>query len=104
MAVMRLPDRAGYHRVRTPHVTETDAAQLIDAYAGLRQTLHTLQVVSDDQAVERWPDDRPARQHRGLDETELVRVASRPGFHRWRAMVAGTGGCADPIHLVGQSP
>jgi hypothetical protein len=37
------------------------------------------------------------------DEAELVRVASRLGFHRWRAMVAGTGGCADPIHLVGQS-
>jgi hypothetical protein len=38
-----------------------------------------------------------------LDEAELVRVASRTGFHRWRAMVASTGGCADPIHLVGQS-
>ena len=37
------------------------------------------------------------------DEAELVRVASRPGFHRWRAMVASTGGCADPIHLVGRS-
>ena len=52
VAVMRLPDRAGYHRVRTPHVTETDAAQLIEAYAGLRQAPHILQVVSDDQAVE----------------------------------------------------
>ena len=29
VAVMRLPDRPGYHRVRTPHVTEADAAQLI---------------------------------------------------------------------------
>ncbi len=28
VAVMRLPDRAGYHRVRTPHITETDAAPL----------------------------------------------------------------------------
>ena len=37
------------------------------------------------------------------DAAELVRVASRPGFHRWRAMVASTGGCADPIHLVGRS-
>jgi hypothetical protein len=26
-AVMRLPDPPGYHRVRTPHVTETDAAR-----------------------------------------------------------------------------
>ena len=29
VAVMRLPDRPGYHRVRTPHVTEADAAQLV---------------------------------------------------------------------------
>jgi hypothetical protein len=38
-----------------------------------------------------------------LDEAELVRVASRPSFGRWRAMAQSTGGCADPIHLVGQS-
>jgi hypothetical protein len=38
-----------------------------------------------------------------FDEAELVRVASRPGFHRWQAMVQATGGCADPIHLVGGS-
>jgi hypothetical protein len=38
-----------------------------------------------------------------LDEAELVRVASGPGFARWRTMVVSTGGCADPIHLVGQS-
>jgi hypothetical protein len=38
-----------------------------------------------------------------LDEVELVRVASRPGFGRWQAMVSSTGGCADPIHLVGRS-
>jgi S-DNA-T family DNA segregation ATPase FtsK/SpoIIIE len=37
VAVMRLPDRPGYHRVRTPHVTETDAARLIGAVAHLRQ-------------------------------------------------------------------
>ncbi len=37
------------------------------------------------------------------DEVELIRAASRPGFARWRAMVAATGGCADPIHLVGKS-
>jgi S-DNA-T family DNA segregation ATPase FtsK/SpoIIIE len=38
VAVMRLPDRAGYHRVRTPHVTEADAARLVGAVADLRQT------------------------------------------------------------------
>jgi hypothetical protein len=37
------------------------------------------------------------------DLGELVRVASRPDYGRWREMIAGTGGCADPIHLVGQS-
>ena len=43
VAVMRLPDRAGYHRVRTPHVTEADAAQLVEAVAQLRRAPHTLQ-------------------------------------------------------------
>jgi hypothetical protein len=38
-----------------------------------------------------------------VDVAELVHAASRPGFWRWRDMVEGTGGCADPIHLVGQS-
>ena len=37
------------------------------------------------------------------DLVELVRTANQPGFERWRSMVAATGGCADPIHLVGQS-
>jgi hypothetical protein len=37
------------------------------------------------------------------DLVELVRTANQPGFWRWRSMVAATGGCADPIHLVGQS-
>ena len=37
------------------------------------------------------------------DMVELVRTANQPGFGRWRSMVAATGGCADPIHLVGQS-
>ena len=41
VAVMRLPDRPGYHRVRTPHVTETDAAQLMAHCAQLRQPPHT---------------------------------------------------------------
>jgi hypothetical protein len=34
---------------------------------------------------------------------ELVAVASRPGFGRWQQMSRATGGCADPIHLYGQS-
>ena len=37
------------------------------------------------------------------DLVELVRTANQPGFWRWRSMVAATGGCADPIHLVGHS-
>jgi hypothetical protein len=49
---MRLPDRAGYHRVRTPHVTEIDAARVIGACAGLCQQPQTLDVVGGDQAVE----------------------------------------------------
>jgi S-DNA-T family DNA segregation ATPase FtsK/SpoIIIE len=35
VAVMRLPDRAGYHRVRTPYVTEADAARIAEHYAVL---------------------------------------------------------------------
>jgi hypothetical protein len=34
---------------------------------------------------------------------ELVAVASEPGYWRWQEMVRSTGGCADPIHLTGQS-
>jgi len=34
---------------------------------------------------------------------ELVAVARQPGYQRWRQMVHSTGGCADPIHLVGES-
>src|ERR1700736_3298732 len=33
----------------------------------------------------------------------LVDAASDPGFDRWRAMAAATGGCREPIHLFGQS-
>jgi S-DNA-T family DNA segregation ATPase FtsK/SpoIIIE len=51
VAVMRLPDRAGYHRVRTPHVTEADAAQLIDALAHLSQTPRTLHIVEDQEVA-----------------------------------------------------
>jgi S-DNA-T family DNA segregation ATPase FtsK/SpoIIIE len=35
VAVMRLPDRAGFHRVRTPYVTEVDAARITDHYRPL---------------------------------------------------------------------
>jgi S-DNA-T family DNA segregation ATPase FtsK/SpoIIIE len=38
VAVMRLPDRAGYHRVRTPYCAEADAARVAHHYALLRQT------------------------------------------------------------------
>jgi S-DNA-T family DNA segregation ATPase FtsK/SpoIIIE len=48
VAVMRLPDRAGYHRVRTPHVSEGDAARLVEAFAQLCRPLHTLHVVADE--------------------------------------------------------
>lgn len=34
---------------------------------------------------------------------DLARVINAPGYERWRAMVAGTGGCANPIHLTGES-
>jgi S-DNA-T family DNA segregation ATPase FtsK/SpoIIIE len=37
VAVMRLPDRAGYHRVRTPFVSEADAAQVLTAHVHLRR-------------------------------------------------------------------
>ncbi|KWW98987.1 hypothetical protein LI90_617 [Carbonactinospora thermoautotrophica] len=34
---------------------------------------------------------------------ELAGVVSRPGFDRWRQMVYATGGCAQPVHLEGES-
>jgi hypothetical protein len=34
---------------------------------------------------------------------DLVQVASRPDFPTWQAMVKATGGCAQPIHLWGES-
>jgi S-DNA-T family DNA segregation ATPase FtsK/SpoIIIE len=37
VAVLRRPDRAGYHRVRTPFVTEHDAAHLVSHFQHLRQ-------------------------------------------------------------------
>ena len=34
---------------------------------------------------------------------DLVAVASQPDFAEWRAMVRSTCGCAEPIHLYGES-
>jgi hypothetical protein len=34
---------------------------------------------------------------------DIVQTASEPGFRDWLAMVKATGGCADPIHLLGHS-
>jgi hypothetical protein len=34
---------------------------------------------------------------------DLVAVASQPDFAEWSAMVRSTGGCAEPIHLYGES-
>jgi hypothetical protein len=34
---------------------------------------------------------------------ELVKAASKPGFSEWLGMVRASGGCAEPIHLWGES-
>ncbi|MFI1095043.1 replication initiator protein RepSA [Streptomyces sp. NPDC020917] len=42
----------------------------------------------------------------GLDPTtwqDFLRVAGLPGFDRWNEQVRRTGGCSDPIHLVGST-
>jgi S-DNA-T family DNA segregation ATPase FtsK/SpoIIIE len=39
VAVMRRPDRAGYHRVRTPHVSELDAGRLLSGCAQLSRPI-----------------------------------------------------------------
>src|SRR4051794_14915772 len=33
----------------------------------------------------------------------VAEVASAPGFERWSAQVAGTGGCSAPVHVIGES-
>jgi S-DNA-T family DNA segregation ATPase FtsK/SpoIIIE len=46
VAVMRVPDRPGYHRVRIPYVSEADAAGIANHYAELTDTpctLHTFE-------------------------------------------------------------
>ncbi|MEC4015640.1 replication initiator protein RepSA [Streptomyces sp. H27-D2] len=37
----------------------------------------------------------------GVTLGDLLRVASAPDFDRWEDQVRRTGGCADPIHLIG---
>ncbi len=42
----------------------------------------------------------------GLDPTTLadvLKVAGSPGFDRWQEQIKRTGGCSDPIRLVGQT-
>lgn len=34
---------------------------------------------------------------------DLVAAATDPGFDEWQAMVRATGGCAEPVHLLGES-
>ncbi len=34
---------------------------------------------------------------------DLVSAAADPAFDEWRAMVRATGGCAEPVHLLGES-
>ncbi|MFG2454387.1 replication initiator protein RepSA [Streptomyces sp. NPDC048512] len=38
-----------------------------------------------------------------LTLADLLRVANSPGFDRWQDQVRRTGGCANPIHLAGQT-
>ena len=102
MAVMRLPDRAGYHRVRTPHVTEADAAQLVAACcATCAQPLHVVPTMVDrgggPMIADRLPPSTTATRSSWC--AWPASPASGAGGPWWRA----TGGCADPIHLVGQS-
>lgn len=35
--------------------------------------------------------------------SDLVAAAADPGFDEWQAMVRATGGCAEPVHLLGES-
>jgi len=48
VAVMRSPARAGFGRVRTPYVTETDAAALIAGQAGLTRSPQPATVAPED--------------------------------------------------------
>ena len=84
VGVMRLPDRAGYHRVRTPHVTESDAAQLVEANAGEPNTAHPSGRQGRPGRRAGSPMIAPLATIDAGDEAELVRAASQPGFNRWR--------------------
>jgi S-DNA-T family DNA segregation ATPase FtsK/SpoIIIE len=39
VAVLRLPDRTGFHRARTPYVSEADAARVVGGFGHLRREL-----------------------------------------------------------------
>jgi hypothetical protein len=45
---MRLPDRAGYHRVRTPYVSEGEAARVTNHHAALCQPLRAPELVEEE--------------------------------------------------------
>lgn len=38
-----------------------------------------------------------------LTLADLLRVANSPGFDRWQEQIKRTGGCSNPIHLMGQT-
>ncbi|MGW1067314.1 replication initiator protein RepSA [Streptomyces aureus] len=38
-----------------------------------------------------------------LTLADLLRIANSPGFDRWQEQIKRTGGCANPIHLMGQT-
>ncbi|MFI9309056.1 replication initiator protein RepSA [Streptomyces triculaminicus] len=38
-----------------------------------------------------------------LTLADMLRVASQPGYDRWQEQIKRTGGCANPIHLQGQT-
>ena len=38
-----------------------------------------------------------------LTLADLLRVVNAPGFDRWQDQIRRTGGCSDPIHLIGST-
>ena len=38
-----------------------------------------------------------------LTLADLLRAANTPGFHRWQEQVRRTGGCSDPVQLMGST-
>jgi S-DNA-T family DNA segregation ATPase FtsK/SpoIIIE len=51
VAVMRLPDRAGYHRVRSPFVSEADAARVLTSHVQLRRDPQIVHEVGDEEGA-----------------------------------------------------